>query len=84
MIKIGSKLKCVNSKPLQGNDVAPPLKEGETYEVKDIVIDSEGNPHLDVGLKSNYNYITSWNTKEELPDGDTIHLCALNRFEEIN
>ena len=51
------KLICINTKPLSGNEVAPPLVEGETYELLNTIYDSKGNPHYDVGLESNYNYV---------------------------
>lgn len=80
-----SKLKqrCINIAPLEGNTVAPPLKLGEEYDIKTITNDSEGNEHWDVGLVSQYNYITSHETKEELPQGDKVHWCHPSRFEAI-
>lgn len=77
----GEKLVCVNVEPLKGNDKAPPLTLGETYKVKTIVLDKEGNQHLDVGLKSTLNFVTSYETKEELPDGNKIHWCHPSRFQ---
>lgn len=75
-------LKCINSKPLKGNDVAPPLKEGESYQVKQVVLDKKGNKHLDVGLKSKFNYVTSAETGEVLPNSAIggIHWCHPSRF----
>lgn len=80
-----SKLKqrCINIEPLTGNTIAPPLVLGEEYSINTIANDSEGNEHWDVGLVSQYNYITSHETGEELPEGDKIHWCHPSRFEAI-
>jgi hypothetical protein len=72
---------AINNKPLEGNSVAPELELDKEYTVKSIVLDSQGNQHLDVGLPSTHNYIRSWETKEELPNGDTIHWCHPSRFK---
>lgn len=79
----GGIVKCINTKPLIGNEVAPPLVLGNSYIVRKVILDKAGNPHLDVGLVSNYNYISSYETKEELPDGDKIHWCHPSRFEVL-
>ena len=68
---------------MEGNKVAPPLELGKIYLVDRRTLDENGNEHLDVGLKSKYNYIRSWETKEELPDGDKIHWCHPSRFEKV-
>ena len=75
------KVKCINIDPLPGNEIAPPLTLGETYPINKIIQDSKGNNHLDIGLVSNYNWITSYETKERLPEGDKIHWCHPSRFE---
>lgn len=77
------KVKCENIDPLPGNDVAPPLELGKEYPVIQIVRDSKGNEHYDVGLVSRYKFITSYETKEELPKGDEIHWCHPSRFTKI-
>ncbi len=69
-----------NIEPLPGNKVAPPLEKDKEYIVKEIILDVQGNQHLDVGLVSEYNYITSYETKEELKRGDVIHWCHPSRF----
>lgn len=79
----GGILKCINTKPMPGNSVAPPLELGEIYVVRKVIRDKKGNPHLDVGLSSKYNWITSYETKEELQDGDKIHWCHPSRFEIV-
>lgn len=81
LFEVGNSVICKNNKPLDGNDVAPPLKEDEDYPVKRIFLDKKGNQHLDVGLVSEYNFIRSYETEEELPDGDKIHWCHPSRFE---
>jgi hypothetical protein len=76
-------VKAINIEPLAGNDKAPDLELNKEYVVKQIILDSQGNQHLDVGLVSELNYVTSWETKEPLPDGDTIHWCHPSRFELV-
>ena len=79
--EIGQVVVALNNKPLEGNKVAPPLELEKEYTVKNIILDKAGNQHLDVGLWSDYNWITSWETKEELRDGDKIHWCHPSRFK---
>lgn len=81
--QVGDVVRVIKTHPLQGNDVAPALKLGEEHKVKQIAFDSKGNQHLDVGLKSNLNYVRSWETKEELPEGKKIHWCHPSRFEKL-
>jgi hypothetical protein len=73
---------CVNTEPLTGNDVHPPLEKGKKYSIKGIALDKEGNQHLDVGLVSKHNYVTSYETKETLPTSGVggIHWCHPSRF----
>lgn len=78
---VGDTLKANNNSPLSGNSIAPPLIIGDEYTVKGITIDRKGNQHLDVGIPSEYNYIRSFETKEELPNGDKIHWCHPSRFK---
>ena len=79
----GQTVRALNKEPLKGNDYAPPLVVGEKYPVVGICLDKQGNQHLDVGLKSTLNYITSYETGENLPDGDKIHWCHPSRFELV-
>jgi hypothetical protein len=76
-------VKIINDAPLSGNTVAPPIVIGEEYPIKNIILDSENNQHLDLGLKSSYNFITSWETDEELIDGDKIHWVHPSRVELV-
>ncbi len=78
--QIGQEIYAINTKPLPGKEVAPPLNMYEKYKVMRECFDSEGNQHLDVGLISSYNYIKSFETGEELPNGEIIHWCHPSRF----
>lgn len=80
MFTVGQEVYVVNIEPLEGNDVAPKLTMGNKETIKQIILDAEGNQHLDVGLPSEYAYIRSFETKEELPNGDKIHWCHPSRF----
>ena len=76
----GQKVIAINNKPLAGRSVAPKLEIDKEYEILSIVLDSKGNQHLNVGLPSELNYVTSFETSEELPDGVKIHWCHPSRF----
>lgn len=78
--KVDETVLAVNNEPLEGNTKAPKLEVGKKYTIKGIIQDKEGNDHIDVGLVSELEYVTSWETKEELPDGDSIHWCHPSRF----
>jgi len=80
---VGVDVKVINISPLDGNDKAPALELHKVYTVNQITLDSQGNQHLDVGLVSDLNYVRSWETKEELPEGDKIHWCHPSRFELV-
>lgn len=82
-IVVGDTLMCTNNEPLEGNKIAPPLEINKEYVVKNVVKDKGGNPHFDVGIASNVAYVTSYETKEELPDGDKVHWCHPSRFEKV-
>ncbi len=55
---------------------------GESKTVKEITLDRKGNQHLDVGVPSSVTFVRSWETKEELPNGDKIHWCHPSRFQK--
>ncbi len=76
----GEKITCVHTPPLPGNDLAPDLQLGKEYPLKKIFLDSQGNQHFDVGLRSFINYVRSYETGEPLPDTDNIHWCHPSRF----
>ena len=77
-IQVGTKLKCIFTEKLPGRDYAPALIREKEYECKSIHLDSKGNPHIDVGLPLELNWIKSYATGEELPK--TTHWCHPNRF----
>jgi hypothetical protein len=74
---------CINNKPFEGNDVAPPLEVGKDYPILNVIEDKKGNKHYDVGLKSKHNYITSFETGETLPNSKIggVHWCHPSRFQ---
>lgn len=79
--KKDDKVIAISNTLLGDNEVAPPLELNKEYPVLDIAIDKKGNQHLDVGITSEYNYIRSFETKEELPKGHMIHWCHPSRFK---
>lgn len=79
--EVGDEVICINNETLKGLDSAPQLERNVKYTIQGIILDSGGNPHLDVGLPSLVNYVRSWETKEELPNGDKIHWCHPSRFK---
>lgn len=83
MYNIGDIVKAINDKPLGNNKISPEVIIGQEYHILNIVLDKEGNQHLDIGLPSEYNYIRSFETDEELPKGDLIHWCHPSRFEKV-
>lgn len=80
IFKIDDVVIAKNNAPLPGNQKSPELEIDKEYTVKEILLDSKGNQHLDVGLPSSLNYVTSYETKEELERGDEIHWCHPSRF----
>lgn len=76
-------LKCINIKPLTGNDVAPNLTDGLNYRILAIIKCSCGQDHYDVGLTSLYNFIRCHDCKEHLPNGENVHWCHPTRFINI-
>ncbi len=83
IFNVGDSVLATNNEPLGESNYAPSLIIEQDYKVKAICYDSKNNQHLDVGLKSQLNYITSQETGEELPDGDKIHWCHPSRFVKI-
>ena len=80
-MQIGDKLTVVKVEPFPGTSVAPPLVMGEEKELKKILTCDCGSEHYDVGLKSEYNYITCQECGEELEDGESIHWAHPSRFK---
>ncbi len=83
MFKTGQTVKVINTEPLKGKEIAPPLDSEKEYKILGICKDSQGNQHLNVGLISKVSYVTSYETGEELPNGHIIHWCHPSRFELI-
>lgn len=80
---VGDIVKITDDSPLSGNKIAPPVTVGDEYPIRNIVIDRKGNQHLDLGLESKYEYISSWETEEHLPDGDKIHWVSPWRVDVV-
>lgn len=80
-INKGDVLFVVNTMPLPGNDVAPPLKEIK-YIASEVIECDCRQQHIDVGLLSEYNYIRCYTCKKELPNGNAIHWCHPSRFSK--
>jgi hypothetical protein len=78
--KVADIITAENIEPLEGRKIAPPLTKGADYVVVDILTCKCGSKHLDLELKSDYNYITCFECNEELPHGDDIHWCHPSRF----
>ena len=83
VFEVGQTVEVINIDMLTGNDKKPNLKIGGIHEIKEIVLDKDGNQHLDVGLVSRLSYVKSWETGEELPNGNKIHWCHPSRFRAI-
>lgn len=81
IFKVGDIVICKNIAPFPNTKIAPPLKDGQSYRVEKIIKDSKGNQHLHVGLDSEYEYVTSQETGEQLLDGDKTHWCHPSRFD---
>ena len=82
-IRTDDRLKVINDDFLPGNDVKPPIKIGEEYICLGTYSCECGESHINIGLKSDYNYITCYKCQEELPQGDVVHWCHNSRFEVI-
>jgi hypothetical protein len=78
MHQLKDKITCENAKPLTGNTIAPPLVEGSSYILQQIHICKCGNPHYNVGLAMECNYVRCYDCKEELPM--TNHWAHPSRF----
>jgi len=80
ILNLSKPLICKHTAPLEGNTIAPPLEMGKSYKLLQIAYDSDGNPHYDVGIESTVSFVRSYETKEELPNGDEIWWCHPSRF----
>ena len=73
-----AKMTCINTVPLEGNDIAPPLVKGAVYTIKSVHVCQCGQEHFDVGLQLLHNFVRCYNCKKELPD--TTHWAHPSRF----
>lgn len=80
-LKIGDTVKIISDDYLPGNDVKPPIHNGETYIIQDIYECKCGVRHLDLGLISQWSYISCHKCDERLLNGHAIHWCAPQRVE---
>ncbi len=80
MFRPGEIVKPIFFSPLPGRSKAPQLVAENAYPIKSIIWDSQNYPHFNVGLESKLNFVTSYETGEELRDGDRIHWCHPIRF----
>lgn len=81
LFKVGETVKVINVDPLPGNTIAPALELGKEYLILLAIKDSQGNQHLDLGIKSTLNYVRSYETKEHLPNGNIIHWVHPSRVK---
>lgn len=79
--KVGDTVRCINNLPFHDREVGPPLVDKGIYLVREIVTTKGDNDHLDVGLKSKYNYVSCQATGMHIPRGEEIHWCHPSRFE---
>lgn len=77
-IQVNDTLICVNSKPLVGNDIAPPVTEGNEYPLQEIHTCGCGKQHFNVGLPMEVNYVRCYDCTEDLPPHS--HWCHPTRF----
>lgn len=73
---------CINTKPLTGNTIAPPLKLFDEYTVLQLYTCKCGQDHYDVGLVSKYEYVSCHTCSEMLPEGNKVHWCHPSRFAD--
>lgn len=78
--ELGELVHVVKLSPLLGNTIAPPLRDlGREFAIIGIYICKCGQHHINVGLNSEYNYISCYLCKVALPS-ETIHWCHPSRF----
>ncbi|MFT5360094.1 MAG: hypothetical protein ACI88L_000575 [Candidatus Paceibacteria bacterium] len=81
------RITCINTDKLKGNEHAPLLEKGKTYPTLEVHIDTDGNPHIEVGIRTDLNFITAYKegvlveNREKLPAENNIHWCHPSRFE---
>ncbi len=80
-IKVKNTVIITNDKPLKGNDIAPPVKEGEKYEVTEIHTCKCGTPHIGLGLPVNVNFVKCYDCGAKMPL--TTHWCHPSRLQVV-
>lgn len=83
MLTLGQIVRVINIKPLSDSGVVPPLVLGEEKKIEAVTGCGCGEVHLDLGLKSRYNYITCYKCGDDLPFGDRIHWTHSSRVEPV-
>lgn len=71
---------CKKTEPLKGNTIAPPLTLDQEYPALQVITCGCGKKHIDVGLKSEYNFVSCHACNEILPQTE-VHWCHPGRFE---
>lgn len=77
-MQVNDLLKCVNVAPLPKNTIAPDLKLGEEYPLKEIHTCSCGKQHFNVGLPMEVNFVECHDCRETLPSH--THWAHPSRF----
>lgn len=83
MLKLGQAVRVINIAPLSDSGIVPPLSLGEERKIEAFTSCGCGEIHLDLGLKSKYNYIKCYKCGDELQLGYKIHWAHSSRVEPI-
>ena len=89
-IKKGDLVNCIDDKPLSKTQIGPVLTKNLVYEVQDKFVDSNGNEHLDIGLKMYIGFVSCLETGLVLAEQDIDekprkfpHYCYPARFQKV-
>ena len=77
----GDVVQVWHTEPLPGKKVGPKFQHGTI--VLNVFTDSAGYQHLDIGIKTDLNFITSYETGEKLPSENNVHWCHPLRFHLV-
>lgn len=80
----GDHIRVIKDDPMPGNDKGPDILKGQEYPVEEIYICKCGEEHVDIGELSDFNIISCYKCREELPGGDVTQWCHSSRFEKVN
>jgi hypothetical protein len=83
MFHLGQVIRCIVTRALSESGIKPALTMAQEYKIEAATKCSCGELHIDVGLKSEYNYVRCYKCGEELPHGDKIHWCNSSRFDLV-